>query len=207
MVVGSRRPGLRRAPVRTGPAPAAGSSLIEGPPPRASRVALGGSAFVLEGDQVRITAELQWSRRAMRVPISSWAIRNPIPIVLLFMALTIVGLIAYAKTPIKQFPNVTFPIVTVSVTQSGAAPSEMETQVTRPIEDAIAGVADVRHISSQVVAGLVLDHHHRVRAVGQPAEGDRRRAHRRRPGARPPAARRSTLPHGAADQHRRSRRS
>ena len=89
----------------------------------------------------------------MRVPISSWAIRNPIPVVLLFVALTIVGLIAYANTPIKQFPNVTFPIVTVTVTQSGAAPSEMETQITRPIEDAIAGVADVRHISSQVVEG------------------------------------------------------
>jgi HAE1 family hydrophobic/amphiphilic exporter-1 len=89
----------------------------------------------------------------MRVPISSWAIKNPIPVVLLFMALTLVGLIAYASMPIKQFPNITFPIVTVSVSQSGAAPSEMETQITRPIEDVIAGVADVRHISSQVVQG------------------------------------------------------
>jgi len=89
----------------------------------------------------------------MKVPISSWAIRNPIPVAILFIALTIAGLIAYANMPIKQFPNVTFPVVTVSVTQAGAAPSEMETQITRPIEDAIAGIANVRHISSEVVQG------------------------------------------------------
>jgi len=89
----------------------------------------------------------------MKVPISSWSIRNPIPIAILFIALTIAGFVAYANMPIKQFPNVTFPLVTVSVTQSGAAPSEMETQITRPIEDAIAGIANVRHISSEVVQG------------------------------------------------------
>ena len=87
------------------------------------------------------------------MPISSWAIRNPIPVVLLFIALTIAGLFAYAAMPIKRFPNVNFPIVSISVTQAGAAPSEMETQITRPIEDSIAGIAGVRHISSEVVQG------------------------------------------------------
>ena len=89
----------------------------------------------------------------MRLAVSGWAIRNPIPIAILFIALGLAGLVAYVTMPIKQFPNVTFPAVTVSVTQSGAAPSEMETQITRPIEDAIAGIAYVRHVSSTVVQG------------------------------------------------------
>ncbi len=55
--------------------------------------------------------------------------------------------------PIKQFPNVEFPAVTVTVTQSGAAPGEMETQVTRPIEDAIASISNVKTIRSSVVQG------------------------------------------------------
>uniref|UniRef100_UPI0025E37C88 efflux RND transporter permease subunit n=1 Tax=uncultured Caulobacter sp. TaxID=158749 RepID=UPI0025E37C88 len=52
-----------------------------------------------------------------------------------------------------QFPNVEFPAVTVTVTQSGAAPGEMETQVTRPIEDAVAGISNVKTIRSSVVQG------------------------------------------------------
>ena len=82
----------------------------------------------------------------MKFRISAWSIRNPIPIALLFIALALAGLVAYAQLPIKQFPNVVFPLVSVSVTQSGAAPSEIETQITRPVEDAIAGVENVRHI-------------------------------------------------------------
>ncbi len=85
--------------------------------------------------------------------ISAWAIRNPTPVALLFIALIIVGLASYTMLPIKQFPNVTFPAVTVSVTQSGAAPGEMETQITRPVEDAIAGISNVKTIRSSVVQG------------------------------------------------------
>jgi HAE1 family hydrophobic/amphiphilic exporter-1 len=89
----------------------------------------------------------------MKFPVSAWAIRNPIPVALLFIALTLAGLMAYARMPIKQFPNVEFPLVSVSITQSGAAPSELETQVTRPVEDAIAGIANVRHVSSDISLG------------------------------------------------------
>jgi Cation/multidrug efflux pump len=85
--------------------------------------------------------------------ISAWAIRNPTPVVLLFILTTIAGLVAYTKMPIKQFPNVEFPIVMVSVTQNGAAPSEVENQITRPIENALSSVAGVKHVSSTVVLG------------------------------------------------------
>jgi HAE1 family hydrophobic/amphiphilic exporter-1 len=87
------------------------------------------------------------------IRVSAWAIRTPTPVILLIVALTLAGLISYIALPVKQFPNVEFPIVSVSVTQSGAAPAEVETQITRPIEDALAGIAGLRHISSTVSLG------------------------------------------------------
>jgi len=87
-------------------------------------------------------------------PISAWAIRNPVPVTLLFIGLVIAGLIAYAGLPVKQFPNIQFPVVAVTVTQSGAAPGEMETQITRPVEDAIAGITGVDNVQSVVTQGV-----------------------------------------------------
>ena len=89
----------------------------------------------------------------MKLRISAWAIRNPTPVALLFLALTIAGLMSYATLPIKQFPNVAPPVVVVSVTESGAAPQEMENQITRPVEDALAGISNIKHLNSTVVLG------------------------------------------------------
>jgi hydrophobic/amphiphilic exporter-1 (mainly G- bacteria), HAE1 family len=85
--------------------------------------------------------------------VSTWGIKNPTPVALLFIALIIAGIGGYMTMPIKRFPEVSFPVVSVSVTQNGAAPSEMETQVTRPVEDAAAGISGVKHISSTVTLG------------------------------------------------------
>jgi HAE1 family hydrophobic/amphiphilic exporter-1 len=85
--------------------------------------------------------------------ISAWAIRNPIPVALLFIILTLSGMVAFSRMPIKQFPNVQLPIVVVTVTQSGAAPTEMENQITRPIENALTGVAGIKNVSSTITTG------------------------------------------------------
>ncbi|PHY20868.1 efflux RND transporter permease subunit [Caulobacter sp. BP25] len=85
--------------------------------------------------------------------VSAWAIRNPIPIAVLFIALMLGGIASYFMLPIKQFPNVSFPMVVVTVTQSGAAAGEMETQITRPVEDAVASLSNVESIRSTVVQG------------------------------------------------------
>ena len=85
--------------------------------------------------------------------VSTWGIKNPTPVALLFLALIIAGIGGYMTMPIKRFPEVSFPVISVSVSQNGAAPSEMETQVTRPIEDVAAGISGVKHISSTVVQG------------------------------------------------------
>jgi HAE1 family hydrophobic/amphiphilic exporter-1 len=86
--------------------------------------------------------------------VSTWGIKNPIPVSLLFIAAVMAGLICYNLLPIKQFPNITFPAVTVTITENGAAPGEMETQVTRPIEDAMAGISNVKAIQSVVNQGV-----------------------------------------------------
>lgn len=86
--------------------------------------------------------------------ISAWAIRRPIPTILLFVVLTLMGWASFLKLPINADPNVSFPIVNVTVTRSGAAPAELETQVTRKIEGAVAGLAGVRHITSTIEDGV-----------------------------------------------------
>ena len=86
--------------------------------------------------------------------ISAWAIRNPVPVAVLFIGLIMAGLIAYTGLPVKQYPNVQFPVVAVTVTQNGAAPGEMETQITRPVEDALASVTGVKTVQSVVTQGV-----------------------------------------------------
>ncbi len=85
--------------------------------------------------------------------LSTWGIKNPIPVALLFLAAVLAGAISYTFLPIKQFPNVVFPAVLVIVTDNGAAPAEIKTQITRPIEDAMAGIAGVRDMQSQIAEG------------------------------------------------------
>lgn len=89
-----------------------------------------------------------------QIQISAWAIRNPIPVSLLFIALLMAGTITYFMLPIKQFPNIEFPAVAVTVAQQGAAPAELENQVTRPIEDSIAGISDIDVLQSVVTQGV-----------------------------------------------------
>ncbi|MEB3285365.1 MAG: efflux RND transporter permease subunit, partial [Candidatus Sericytochromatia bacterium] len=85
--------------------------------------------------------------------ISAWAIRNPIPVLLLFFLLSILGLQSYRTLGINQWPNVDFPIVVVSVTRPGAAAAELETDVTRKVEDAVMGLSGLEHVRSTVVEG------------------------------------------------------
>lgn len=89
-----------------------------------------------------------------RFAISAWAIRNPVPVAVLFIGLVVAGLIAYGRLPIKHFPNIQFPVVAVTVTQNGAAPGEMETQITRPVEDAVASVSGIKNVQSVITQGV-----------------------------------------------------
>lgn len=85
--------------------------------------------------------------------ISALSIRKPIPAIVLFLLLSFAGVIGFNKLGINQFPDVDIPYVTVTITDPGAAPAELETQVTRIVENSVATVGDVVHITSNVSDG------------------------------------------------------
>jgi multidrug efflux pump subunit AcrB len=85
--------------------------------------------------------------------ISSWSIRNPVFPIVLFVGLMLAGLVSFARMQVNNAPDIDFPGAIVSVSQPGAAPGEMETQVTQRVESAIRGVTGVEEISSSVVEG------------------------------------------------------
>ncbi|GEO85586.1 MULTISPECIES: efflux RND transporter permease subunit [Alphaproteobacteria] len=84
---------------------------------------------------------------------SAWSIRNPVAPILAFVLLMVVGLQSFFALPITRFPNIDVPLVSVTVTQSGASPSELETQVTKEIEDAVASITGVDELQSTVTDG------------------------------------------------------
>ncbi len=90
----------------------------------------------------------------MALNISGASIRRPIPAIVLFVVLLVLGVASFRSIPITRAPNVDVPIVSIVVTQSGAAPAELETQVTRKVEDAVASVAGVKHLTSSVTDGV-----------------------------------------------------
>jgi multidrug efflux pump subunit AcrB len=85
---------------------------------------------------------------------SAWSIRNPIAPILAFVMLLVLGWQAFTAMPITRFPNIDVPLVAVTVAQSGAAPAELESQVTKEIEDAVAGITGVKNIISTVTDGV-----------------------------------------------------
>ena len=89
----------------------------------------------------------------MALNVSAWAIRKPVPALVFFFILTALGIVHFRELPVTQMPNIDLPIVMVTVTQSGAAPSELETQVTKKVENAIAGISGVKHITSSISEG------------------------------------------------------
>ncbi|MCV3736171.1 efflux RND transporter permease subunit [Rhizobium sp. TRM96647] len=85
--------------------------------------------------------------------VSSWAIRNPLPSILLFVVLTVVGLYSFVKLPITYFPTIITPTVKVTVEQAGSTPVELETEVTRLVENAIASLPAIKELSSTIGEG------------------------------------------------------
>jgi multidrug efflux pump subunit AcrB len=88
------------------------------------------------------------------VNFSAWAIRRPLPSLMLFFVLCVAGLWGFWKLPVARFPDVSFPMVTVQVTLPGASPSQLETEVARKIEDSVATISGVKRVTSNVSEGL-----------------------------------------------------
>ncbi|MBI2725743.1 MAG: efflux RND transporter permease subunit [Polaromonas sp.] len=86
---------------------------------------------------------------------SSLSIKNPIPAIMLFVLMTLAGLLAYKASAVQDFPDIELPIVTVSATLEGAAPAQLETEVARKLEDSIATLQGIKNIYTSVLDGHV----------------------------------------------------
>ena len=85
--------------------------------------------------------------------VSAWSIKNPIPAILLFIMLTLLGLMGFRAMKIQQFPDIDLPTIIVNAALPGASPSQLETDVVRKIENSIATLQGVKHIYTRVQDG------------------------------------------------------
>ena len=85
--------------------------------------------------------------------LSAWAIRTPIPSILLFILLTLVGLVSYRTMMVQDFPDIELPVVVVTANLEGAAPTQMETEVARKIENSVTSLGEIKHVYSSIKDG------------------------------------------------------
>lgn len=85
--------------------------------------------------------------------ISAWSIRNPVVPIILFLGLTLAGVVSFMGMKIQADPDIEFPMVIVSIAQPGAAPTEIENQITQRVESAIRSINGVQTISSTAREG------------------------------------------------------
>src|SRR5262245_902932 len=91
--------------------------------------------------------------------LAELCVRRPVFASVLILALVVVGIASYMQLGVDRFPNVDFPMVTITTTLPGAAPEELETQVTDKIEEAvntISGIDELRSTSSEGVSQVFI---------------------------------------------------
>ncbi len=86
---------------------------------------------------------------------ATWSIRHPIPSILLFVLLAVAGLRGFQQLPVQNFPDLDLPTINVVLTQPGAAPAQLETEVARKVEDALASTAGLKHMTTSITDGQV----------------------------------------------------
>ncbi len=87
---------------------------------------------------------------------ATWSIRNPIPSILLFILLTLAGIIGFKALPIQNFPDMELPAINITLSLPGAAPAQLETEIARKVEDSLATLARIKHINTSITDGQVL---------------------------------------------------
>jgi multidrug efflux pump subunit AcrB len=86
--------------------------------------------------------------------VSAWAIKRPLPALMIFFVLCVAGMYGFIKLPICTLPRHRFPMVAVTISLPGAPPSQLETEVTRKVEDAVATISGVKRVMSSVNEGV-----------------------------------------------------
>jgi len=86
---------------------------------------------------------------------ATWSIRNPVPAILLFILLSIAGFFGFRQLPVANLPDLDLPSITISLTQPGAAPAQLETEVARKVENSLATLSGIKHIRTSITDGQV----------------------------------------------------
>jgi len=85
--------------------------------------------------------------------ISAWSIRNPVPSIVMFFMLTVAGIVSFSTMEVNNNPDIDFPVVIIQISQPGAAPTELENQVTQKVESAARSLQGIDEINSTVTEG------------------------------------------------------
>ena len=85
--------------------------------------------------------------------VSAYSIRQPVPSIVLFIVLCFLGWMSYNNLPITRFPNIDVPLIQIRVVQAGAAPAELESQIAKRVEDAVASITGVKRVISNLTDG------------------------------------------------------
>lgn len=88
------------------------------------------------------------------VPTTSFATSRPVAVLMIFFAAVVFGYFSYDRLPIRLMPEMSYPTITVRTEYSGAAPEEVEKDISRPIEEALGVISGLRRISSVSRAGV-----------------------------------------------------
>lgn len=87
---------------------------------------------------------------------SAFSIRHPIPAILLFILLSIAGILSFRAIGVQDFPDIELPMVTVEATLPGAAPATLETEVARKLENSIATLQGIKNVYTKILEGAVV---------------------------------------------------
>jgi multidrug efflux pump len=88
--------------------------------------------------------------------ISSWAIDNKTSIYVLTLIISLAGILSYLSLPKEQFPEIVFPQIIVSTVYPGAAPTDIENNVTKHIEKQVKSIAGIKKVTSNSVQDFSL---------------------------------------------------
>ena len=89
----------------------------------------------------------------MSLNVSAYSIRNPLVAILLFVLLTLGGIYGFMQMKVQQFPDIDLPAVVVTVTLPGAAPSQLENDIAKKIENKLTSIEGVKHIRTTLQTG------------------------------------------------------
>ena len=86
---------------------------------------------------------------------SAWAIRNPVPPILVFVILTVLGLMGFNRLAVQNFPEMDLPTISITASLDGAAAAQLESEVARKIEDELTGLTELDSVTTTITDGSV----------------------------------------------------